>query len=166
MEDLGRRLAIAGADIQSLRPELVAGEPWPLSATYQHVPEAEWGPREVLSHIEEMLDYWIAELRRVVAGDGERPVAFGRIATDDARLARIDAGRQKSAGELADDVAAGVTEASRFVSGLSAADLDRAGSHPTRGELTVADSIERFLCSHLEEHVAQLRRILDRPTAD
>ena len=162
MEDLGRRLASAGADLQALRPELIAGEPWPLSSTYEHVPEADWGPREVLSHIDEMLEYWITELRRVVAGDGREPVAFGRVATDATRLARIEAGRQKSTGELVDDVGSGLDGASTFVRGLSPAELGRVGSHPTRGDLTVAESIDRFLCSHLEEHIAQLRTILRR----
>jgi hypothetical protein len=51
------------------------------------------------------------------------------------------------------------------VAGLSAADLERRGLHPTRGEFPVGAAIERFLVTHLEEHVVQLREILARRSA-
>jgi len=34
---------------------VTAGEPWPLAEDYGTGPEASWGPREVLAHVEEML---------------------------------------------------------------------------------------------------------------
>jgi DinB family protein len=161
MDDLSRRIDDAGADLLALRPALVAGEPWPLSATYGTEPEADWGPREVLAHIDEMVDYWVTELTRVVSADAAAgPVEFGRVASDATRLARITAERQRPADQLLDAIAANLAAARAFVAGLGAADLTRTGAHPTRGEITVANSLDRFLASHLEEHVRQLRSIL------
>lgn len=157
VDDLPDRLRASGAALHGLRGPLVAGEPWPLSDNWGHTPEAEWGPREVLGHVDEMLPYWVDELSRVVAGDGATPVAFGRIATDQSRLDRIDADRRLPTGELLDSIDAGLQRTIAFVEGLSATELERIGAHPSRGELSVAASIERFLVSHLEEHVVQLR---------
>ena len=160
MADLSTRLTAAGTALLGLRGALVAGEPWPLSDNWGHTPEAEWGPREVLGHVDEMLPYWVDELTRVIAGDGVTPVPFGRIATDQSRLDRIDADRQLSSGELLDSIDAGLKRTIAFVGGLSPTDLERVGAHPSRGELTVADSLERFLAGPLEDHVVQLRTTL------
>jgi hypothetical protein len=161
MDDAGTRIAAAGDDLLALRPELEAGEPWPLSATYGTEPEADWGPREVLAHVDEMLRYWISELSRVVAGDPSgRPVEFGRVASDPSRLARIASERERPATELLPSIADALADASAFIGRLGPADLARTGAHPTRGELTVEASLDRFLASHLEEHVRQLRSIL------
>ena len=75
---------------------------------------------------------------------------FGRVATDSNRLDRIAIDRQRPAGELLDGIEGGLRRASAFVERLTAADLDRAGFRPTRGDVRVADAIERFLVAHLE----------------
>jgi hypothetical protein len=162
MDDLAARLRDAGAALLELRGALVAGEPWPLSAIWGTEPEADWGPRELLAHVDEMLPYWTAQLGAVVAGDPGVAVPFGRIATDPARLARIEADRQRSTAELLDGIAAGLEPAASFVARLSTADGERRALHPTRGEMTVRGALELFLVSHLEEHLAQLRGILAR----
>ncbi|HEY7133380.1 MAG TPA: DinB family protein [Candidatus Limnocylindrales bacterium] len=165
MSDLADRLRDAGADLLDLRGPLVAGEPWPLSGSYGTEPEADWGPREVLAHVNEMLGYWTTQLEGVLAGPFDQAVPFGRIATDDARLRRIGDDRQLPTGELLDAIDAGLVRATTFAAGLSADDLERRGLHPTRGELTVGAAIERFLVTHLVEHVVQLREILARRSA-
>lgn len=165
MDDLARRLRDAGTALLGLRGALVAGEPWPLSDSWGTEPEAHWGPPEVLAHVNEMLPYWTDQLETVLAGTGKEAVPFGRVATDPGRLGRIEADRKRPIGELLDEIAAGLERASGFVAGLSADDAERRGLHSTRGELSVAAAIERFLVTHLEEHVEQLRAILARPPA-
>ena len=164
MDDDAARIQAAGAAIEDLREPLSAGEPWPLSPVWGTEDEASWGPREVLAHVAEMLSYWHGELARVVAGDGSAPVPFGRIASDPSRLARIDALRQQPAGELVDEIGARAPEVAAFVERLTPVEAARVGSHPTRGDITVAESVQRFFANHLEEHVAQLRSILGLPT--
>jgi hypothetical protein len=170
MNDLAGRLHKAGTELLGLRGQLVAGEPWPLSAAYGTEPEADWGPRELLAHVNEMLPYWTGQLEGVLAAD--RPAAgtagpprFGRIATDANRLDRIATDRHRPVGALLDGIDGGLRSASTFVERLTPEDLDRIGGHPTRGDFRVADAIERFVVSHLEEHVAQLREILSRRSA-
>ena len=162
MDDFARRIRAAGTAIAGLRDPLMASEPWPLSERWGTEPEADWGPREVLAHVDEMLPYWTGQLRGVLAGDPTTAVPFGRIASDPSRLARIDAARRLDAGQLVDEIGRGAGEAATFVEGLSPNDAERRGLHPTRGEITVRDSVERFLTTHFEEHVEQLRGILAR----
>jgi hypothetical protein len=165
VDDLARRIRTAAAATAELRAPLEAAEPWPLSDRWGTEPEANWGPREVLAHVDEMLPYWTGQLRSVLAGGESTAVPFGRVASDPSRLTRIDDARRLTAGRLIDDIERGAGEAAAFVEGLSAEDAERRGLHPTRGELTVRDSVERFLVTHFEEHVEQLRGILARDTA-
>jgi hypothetical protein len=161
--ELAERIRQAGRDIADLRAPLEAGEPWPLSGDFGTGPEASWGPPEVLAHVEEMLVYWTEQLGVILAGDPASPTPFGRVATDPNRLARIGADRTLGTGELLDRVAAGIETASSRATTLTPAEASRVGLHPIRGEVTVAAAIERFLVTHLEEHVAQLREIIASP---
>jgi hypothetical protein len=162
MDDLARRLRDAGTALLGLRGPLVAGEPWPLSAAYGTEPEADWGPREVLAHVNEMLGYWPRELQGVLDGDPATAVPFGRIASDATRIGRIGRDRERPTGALLDEIEASLSGAVAFVDRLTPADLERRGAHPARGEVTVAQGIEPFLTGHLEGHVDQLREILAR----
>jgi hypothetical protein len=162
MDDLAGRLRDAGSRLLALREPLVAGEPWPLSAAYGTEPEADWGPREVLAHVNEMLPYWATQVRLILAGDPAEATPFGRIATDSDRIGRIGADRRLRVGDLLDRIAVGLGIVEDVLTGLAPGDLERRGVHSTRGEMTVGDSVERFLVSHVAEHVEQLQGILDR----
>ena len=165
MQQEAARIQAAGAAIEDVRDPLVAGEPWALSDVWGTEDEAQWGPREVLAHVAEMLSYWRGELGRVVAEGGSGPVPFGRVASDPTRLARIDELRRRPTGELIDEIGDRIPDVAAFVDRLTADEAGRVGRHQTRGDLTVRDSVERFFASHLEEHVVQLREILDRQSA-
>jgi hypothetical protein len=160
MDDLAARLRDAGSQLLDLRGPLVAGEPWPLSAAYGTEPEADWGPREVLAHVNEMLPYWATQIRLILAGDPAEATPFGRVSTDPDRLGRIASDRQLACGDLLDRIATGLALAQDLLAGLAPADLERRGLHSTRGELIVGDAANRFVVTHLEEHVGQLRTIL------
>ena len=162
MDDPVGRLHNAGTDLLALRGALVAGEPWPLSAAYGTEPEADWGPREVLAHVNEMLGYWPRQLSLVLAADPATAVPLGRIAADAGRIRRIEIDRERPAAELLDEIDASLASAITFVDDLTPADLERRGVHPSRGEISVGQGIAAFLTDHLEGHVVQLREILDR----
>jgi hypothetical protein len=167
MDELAGRLRESGAALLELRGALVAGEPWPLSRAYGTEPEADWGPREVLAHVNEMLPYWATQIRLVLAGDPVEATAFGRVSTDPERIGRIAADRELTVGDLLDRIAVGLALAEDLLADLTPAHLERRGRHATRGDLTVADAADRFVVTHLAEHVEQLRTILLRrgPTA-
>jgi DNA-binding winged helix-turn-helix (wHTH) protein len=98
-DDFDERLSTASARLAELGPTLLAGDPWPLADRFDHAPEAAWGPREVLAHVAEMLPFWLGEAERVVdMTDGPEP--FGRIATDDLRVAIIERDRTLPIREL------------------------------------------------------------------
>jgi hypothetical protein len=157
--DLQARLRAAGEAFLALRPATLAGEPWPLAATFDHSDEASWGPAEVLAHVTEMLPFWLGEIERILEA---RPpaVSFGRVATDGVRVAIIGRDRTVPLRDLFDRVDSDLVRYERRLGGLVAADLDRVGRHPTQGDMTVADVLERMVISHLEEHATQLARLI------
>jgi hypothetical protein len=160
------RLARASSDFAAFRPRVEAGEPWPLSEAYGTEPESDWGPKELLAHTAEMLDFWPSEMDKIFRG-GPDPVPFGRVSDDPERIGRIGRDRQLATGELFDRIAASVVRLDARIRSLSAEDAARVGLHPRLGEMTIGKILDRFLVGHLEEHVAQLRAILDsRPDGD
>ncbi|HEY3072270.1 MAG TPA: DinB family protein [Candidatus Limnocylindrales bacterium] len=171
MADVGRRtarlapllerLSTASDSLLELRPAVESGSPWPLSNSIGVEPEAHWGPPEVLAHVAEMLPFWLGEIERVIAGADE-PVPFGRVATDQLRIGVIERDRSLPPRELFDRVASDVARYRRRLGELDDAAVGKRGLHPTRGELTIAEILERFATSHLEEHVEQLRETLAR----
>jgi hypothetical protein len=167
--ELAARLRAAAADLAALEPATVEAGPWPLAPVFDTSDEAEWGPPEILAHVDEMLPYWLGEARRILDGAADAPVPFGRTATDDVRLALIARDRTVPLSELFDRAAASADRVADRIEALSPADLARLGLHPVRGPFAVGDLLERFLVAHLEEHARQLGEALDRsgrePTA-
>ncbi|MFI5225574.1 MAG: DinB family protein [Candidatus Limnocylindrales bacterium] len=151
------RLTAAAAAMRDLRSAVEAREPWPLAEHFGTEPEASWGPREVLTHVAEMLPYWRGEIERIL--DGHEP-PFGRVADDPIRTLTIGRDRTLPIRELFARIDAGVHRYEPFLENLSADDLERAGIHPTRGRLTIADVLETNVVGHLEGHVVQLRETL------
>ena len=154
------RLIAARAGYAALAPRVEAGDPWPLSTAFGTEPESSWGPREVLAHVAEMLPYWLAALDKVVGGDGQAPVPFGRTADDAGRIGAIEHDRtaplEDLFGRIDRDLAAWVTR----LDALTDADRAKVGLHPRLGEMAAGDIPERFAIGHAEDHIAQLETIL------
>jgi hypothetical protein len=161
LDDLANRLDAAVEAMVELGPELAAGEPWPLTDVYGPGPESSWGPREVLAHVGEMLPYWMGEIELILdGGGGSEPPAFGRQETDDLRIAIIGRDRGFPARELLGRIEVESRRISRRLRALGEEDAAAAGRHVTRGDLSVRDVAERFIVSHFEGHVAQLRETI------
>lgn len=160
MDDLAARLERATSELVALGPAVAAGEPWPLTNVYGPGPESNWGPREVLAHVAEMLPFWLGEIERIVdAGvgpGGVEPPEFGRLEDDPIRVQVIGRDRAFPGRELLGRIDA---EGRRVASRLRALDSESGllGRHPTRGDLSIADIAERLIVSHAEGHVMQLR---------
>lgn len=160
---LADRLIQAHDRLEALRPAVEAGAPWPPSEHFGTEPEASWNPPELLAHVAEMLPYWIGQIERILDGFRE-PVSFGRVQTDTDRIEAIGRDRLLP-GELFDRVAAETDAAVVRLRAIADADLERLGTHPTLGEMTVRAVVERMLLGHLEGHVEQLAGILEAPSA-
>jgi hypothetical protein len=158
------RLAATRQGYARLAPRLAAGEPWALADDYGTGPEASWGPREVLAHVEEMLPFWLGELERVVDGSGAAdaggPVPFGRTADDPVRIGILARDRTLPLRVLLGRIDAGLRDWSDRLATLTDAEGQRLGSHPRLGEMPASGILERFVVGHAEEHVRQLEEIL------
>ena len=155
------RMAAAAATFASLREAIRAGEPWPIQMAAGDGPEADWGPTEVLAHTAEMLQFWLGEIERVLAG-GPDPVPFGRIATDQLRILTIERDRTLPGAELISRIHSSVSRYGDRLPELSAADWQKRGLHPRQGEMSIEAILERFVVSHIDDHAVQLRQALSR----
>jgi len=159
-DDLDQRLVAAGERLAGLGEALRAGGPWPLAARFDHSPEASWGPRETLAHIEEMLPYWLGEAERIL-DDPSGGASLGRVATNDVRVAIIERDRTLPIRELVARVQAGIERWRRRWLELDPASRERTGTHVSLGVVTVTDVATRFAVGHLEDHLDQLEAAVD-----
>jgi hypothetical protein len=164
MADLADRLDRARDGLVELGPAIAAGEPWALTDVYGPGPESNWGPREVLAHVAEMLPFWMGEIERIVdagvgPGGGEPP-AFGRLEDDPIRVQVIGRDRAFPGRELLGRID---VEGRRVAARLRALESEAGllGRHPTRGDLSIADLAERLIVAHAEGHVTQLRESVE-----
>jgi hypothetical protein len=165
-DDLSDRLSASREAYRALRPRIEAREatdPWPLATSFGTEPEATWGVREVLAHVQEMLPYWLGEYERVQAGDGAVPVPFGRVATDTLRTGVLERDRTLPLRELFARIDSGIGRWLERLQEAGAGGSDEApkpGVHARLGAMTPPAIAERFVISHLEEHDTQLRELL------
>jgi hypothetical protein len=156
-DDITAGLDDVRARLAAIRPAIEARAPWPLADRFDHAPEASWGPPEVLGHLLEMVPYWHAGLSAVAAGSADgSPVAFGRVATDEGRLANIERLRTLEPAAAFDQLDAALAAFAATWAGWTATERARIGVHPSRGEISVADGAQRFLIGHIGEHIDQL----------
>jgi hypothetical protein len=154
--EIASRVRATASAFDALRPEIEAGEPWPLAADFGPGPEALWGPREVLAHVAEMLPYWLTEAERVISATTS-PAPFGRLQTDTTRLRAIEHDRRLPIGELLGRIERAAARYEESLAGWDDTALERRGLHPRHGEVSVAEILERFAAAHTEDHVRQLR---------
>jgi hypothetical protein len=158
-DDFDARLGSVADRLVGFGPALESGGPWPLAERFDHAPEASWGPREVLAHLEEMLAFWLGEAERVVdMTSGPEP--FGRVATEDVRVAVIARDRTLPIRELLARIFVGIDRWRGRWAELSESERTRTGLHPIQGELTVTDIATRFVVEHAEGHLDQLAETL------
>jgi hypothetical protein len=155
------RLEASTAAMLALGPRTAAAAPWPLAEVYGTEVEASWGPPEVLAHVEEMLPFWLGEIERILDGPAGDPVPFGRVSTDPVRIGVIGRDRTLPVRELFARIAADGPRMAARMRELGAADVARQGLHPRLGVMSVSDLLDRFILGHVEEHVVQLRELLD-----
>ncbi len=162
--DKAERLEAAVNAILALQRRVTAAGPWPLAELYGTEAEASWGPPELLAHLDEMLPFWLGEVERILEGEPGTPIPFGRVASDSVRIGIIGRDRTVPLRELFARLSADGARVARRMRELSDADAAREGLHQVRGVIPVATLFERFVTGHLEEHVSQLREILDTGT--
>jgi len=123
-----------------------------------------WEAGQVWAHLAEFPAYWLGQIQHILerrlAGDPE-PVPFGRTKTDAARIAAIERDRNEDPEALLRKVRDGISATVSNLDALPADAWSARGLHPTRGEMTPAEVLDRFIVNHLEEHADQLDKLRD-----
>jgi DinB superfamily len=123
-----------------------------------------WEAGQVWAHLAEFPAYWLGQIQHILerrlAGDPE-PVPFGRTKTDAARIAAIERDRNEDPEALLAKVRDGISATVSNLDALPADAWSARGLHPTRGEMTPAEVLDRFIVNHLEEHADQLDKLRD-----
>jgi hypothetical protein len=121
-------------------------------------PDAEerWEAGQVWAHLAEFPAYWLAQAQRVIARPTNEPVPFGRVKTDAGRVDAIERDRHTDPAALLERVRTSLAEVGDAARSWPAEAWLRRGMHPSRGEMTVENIVERFIVDHLEEHAQQL----------
>jgi hypothetical protein len=130
--------------------------------------EERWQAGQVWAHMAEFPAYWLTEIRSLLArrADGEaEPIPFGRTRADPRRNAAIERDRHIDPVALLARVDADVDEAAAELDRLSPESLVAVGLHPSLGQMTLPEILERFLVGHLEEHADQLDLLRSREGA-
>jgi hypothetical protein len=115
-----------------------------------------WEAGQVWAHIAEFVPYWQGELQSVIAAYAGEPVPFGRTKTDPGRVAAIEMGRHDPVGDSFERTHEAIDSLRRYLDGLTSAEWNAVGRHPTRGDMDVEAIVDRFIVAHLEEHAEQL----------
>ena len=133
-------VALLRAEIGSLPERVVAWHPAP----------GEWCVKDVLGHLIEAERRGFAGRIRIILG-ADTP-ALERW--DPPEVARARGDCAKPAATLLEELADMRQASVALVSGLKAADLDRAGAHPAVGRLTIGDLLQEWV-HHDRNHVRQ-----------
>ena len=118
-----------------------------------------WEAGQVWAHLAEFPAYWLSEIGGVLSegtsGVGDA-VPFVRTKADAGRLAAIERDRRTAPEQLMRRVAAGISDWAALTGSLPPEAAGAIGLHPTLGEMSLAEMLERFVVGHLEEHADQL----------
>lgn len=115
-----------------------------------------WDAGQVWAHMAEFLPYWMDEVHKVIGCDGQTPAPFGRTKSDPVRIAAIEADRHDPPTLLLAQLAVSLSKLKTLLGQVPEDRWSAVGRHPTLGDMTLADIVERFLVGHLEEHMDQL----------
>jgi uncharacterized damage-inducible protein DinB len=127
----------------------------PETALSRRPDETNWSAKEVVCHMRDTEESFMARFQSVMAMDEPRflPVEPDRWAVE-RQYARNDAQEALGAFKTRRE------ESLRFLRGLKPAEWQRAGIHATRGKMTVTEFVE-LMAWHDDNHLDQLRRALD-----
>lgn len=122
--------------------------------------ENDWSALQILAHIDEMIPYWMQHCQTLIAAAGERP-RFGRPLDAPERLAGVERGGTATLEDLMAQLNEEVQTASREIRAMTPEERAKTGIHVRLGTMTVTDAVDRFIVSHAEEHLAQIRAALE-----
>ncbi|HUR78539.1 MAG TPA: hypothetical protein VMZ22_11365 [Acidimicrobiales bacterium] len=114
-----------------------------------------WEAGQVWAHLAEFGGYWLGELDKVLDGAAE----FGRVKSDPARVAAIEAGRHLPVSAHVEIVERALDVLRARLLAMTDDDWKRVSRHQTLGEMTIDDQLQHFHVGHYEEHADQLESL-------
>jgi DinB superfamily len=114
----------------------------------------EWTAAELTGHVAEFPVTFSGQARRLVDSPGQ---PIGRGLDDPGRLAAVAKLAGAGPVQAAAEVRNGVRQAAETLRSIPPDGWRATGQHQRAGELSVADIVERFIVSHLREHLGQAR---------
>lgn len=154
IEELQRRVETARHAYAAL-PREGWGEPGPADEETGE----RWDRGHVLGHVAEMLPFWTAQVRSVLAGAdemGRDPVGMAQ------RRVGIDSGREAGEDGLLGRIDEGLADVQALLADLRDADLERRlRYHSMHGErdLDLRTALQDLVVGHLEDHLEQVRAV-------
>ncbi len=118
-----------------------------------------WDRGNVLGHVSEMVPFWTAQARALLAGAEE--VGRGEAGYQ-ARKDGVESADRVSEQELHDQIQAGIAGLDAFLGILDDLDLDRRATYHARTgdrQVDLRTLLEEMLVGHLEEHARQLYQL-------
>jgi len=129
----------------------------PAEVLYREPTAGEWPVMSTLAHLAELMPYWAHQAEQI-ARDSSRP--FGRTHEDTDRLGAIEQHGHDSLDAMVPLVRAALTECVATLRALPENALSAVGHSLNRGEMTVEQLVDRFICHHATEHAEQIRATL------
>ncbi|PLS18540.1 hypothetical protein CVD28_05215 [Bacillus sp. M6-12] len=120
--------------------------------------EDEWSIVQVLAHVEEILNYWVDELNRVISTPD---AAWGRGFDDPARLDAVRQAHTRSFPEVMEGIGKAKNKVLTAFNEYKEQDLSIEAPHrnPKFGVKNMHFLVEHFIVEHLEKHITQIKRV-------
>ena len=123
-----------------------------------------WDAGQAWAHVAEFVPYWQTSWNAWSPGLDAVPIPCVRADHRGSRSSGSHRGRPPPAAGRADGAPRQRDGPARtYLVGLSGSDWSARGVHARRGEMTVAQIVERFVVGHLEEHAEQLEKLAANP---
>jgi len=148
------------ADLASARGDLVAAFDAAPMALRPRADGSGWSPLDVLAHVSDVEAYYRNEIRRCMAGTGQKWRPFNEAQWEDAHRLR-PAEDERTLRERLSQVS-GETRA--FIAAASPELLAMYIDHPERGVVQVGDRIEK-IAGHHRNHANQIREMVAAASA-
>ncbi|RNB85376.1 DinB family protein [Brevibacillus nitrificans] len=120
-----------------------------------------WSVMEVLCHVEEATPYWLDEIKRLVKAPGEE---WGRGLQHEGRLAAVARAAEREKQEVLRYIIEGKKEVVEVLAGLTEDNLNckSRSRNPRFGVRPLSFIIEHLLVEHLETHIKQIERTIEK----
>lgn len=115
-----------------------------------------WDAGQVWAHIAEFGSYWLPQLELILDLANEQPVPFGRVKTNEYRIAEIERNRACDVPHHMSTIRNDIARYRDRLSAMTTTEWGRTGVHSTLGVMDMWTFLDHFVTGHYHEHADQL----------